>query len=265
MNILLGDIVVSLQGAGFVQESEHSVYPVFVTEAPPDLCVDLHVGREPIGSWVESRVLGAAVVDGRTRLRVERTEGSLDLPLSCDRAELRLRGPWPRALDSLLSTLVQVAALLLERGLVLHASAVTRGGRALVFTGRSGAGKSTAAASGARANWRTVAEDMTYVALPDGSAPEVRPLPFWQRGGTLTSPERLPVDRVCYLRKAAEDRVWTLTDGQGVRRLLETVSVGVRDPVTMTAAAAAAVRLAQSAPVVDLDFTRACTFWPLMH
>jgi hypothetical protein len=51
------------------------------------------------------------------------------------------------ALDSLLRILLTMV-LLPQRGFLLHAATVVRDGRAYVFTGRSGAGKSTVAAAG---------------------------------------------------------------------------------------------------------------------
>lgn len=264
MRVLAGNLVLELEGADFLQDSRDCLYSRFLTDAVPDVRVRVQVGRERSSAWTESRLVSTEIDHKRRALHVERTEGTLDLALSCDQAEIRLRGPWPRAMDAMLSTVVQVGALLLERGVTLHASAVAREGRALLFTGRSGAGKSTAALSGARVDWRTVAEDITYVAFGDGSPPAVRTLPFWQRGGTRTSPERLCVDRICYLRKTRSDAVAPLTVGQGMRRLMETVSIGVRYAVTMEAASAAALRLAESVPIVDLRFAKSCTFWPLL-
>ncbi len=67
-------------------------------------------------------------------------------------------------------------ALLLQRGgLVLHAAAVALDGRAYIFCGRSGIGKSTLAAALCRAGCRFVNDDVCSVALAASGRPVLWP------------------------------------------------------------------------------------------
>ena len=63
-----------------------------------------------------------------------------------------------------------------RRHLLLHASSVARGGRALLMTGESGSGKSTLSVLLARRGWRFMGDEFAMVGLDDGAAyPYPRP------------------------------------------------------------------------------------------
>jgi hypothetical protein len=62
-----------------------------------------------------------------------------------------------------------------RRHIVLHASAVQVGGKAILFCGGSGAGKSTMAAVLARGGYRVITDDVCAITLPDNGPPIVHP------------------------------------------------------------------------------------------
>lgn len=55
-------------------------------------------------------------------------------------------------------------------GVVLHASALVRNGKSLIFLGPSGSGKSTLMGLGLRQGWKTVGDDVVLCLLRDGGA-----------------------------------------------------------------------------------------------
>ncbi len=57
-----------------------------------------------------------------------------------------------------------------RRHMLLHASAVARGGRALILSGESGSGKSTLAALLGEGDWRLMGDEFTLIDPADGAA-----------------------------------------------------------------------------------------------
>lgn len=57
-----------------------------------------------------------------------------------------------------------------RRQLILHASAVERGGRALIMTGASGSGKSTLSAMLGQKNWRFMGDEFALIDMVSGDA-----------------------------------------------------------------------------------------------
>ena len=104
---------------------------------------------------------------------VLRFHGTLDLEsdpaLTSARAHLS-PGTDPGVLSVLLPGTVMAVRLMLDRHLVLHASAVEHDGRAVAFAGPSGGGKSTLAALGVLAGLGMVSDDVLRVDL-DGDVP----------------------------------------------------------------------------------------------
>lgn len=119
------------------------------------------------------------VVDTRVAIESERPR-----PFAAPRIVARIDGenPFPSAP---LHQAVQVLETALNYGiaflgldtLILHASVVERGGRALVLPGTSGSGKSTLAAALELRGWRLLSDEMAVIRTADGAVlPIVRPI-----------------------------------------------------------------------------------------
>ena len=151
---------------------------------PSDLPVDISVSWDarvetaPQGRWTtlwrfstEEPWVTSARANGTRYLRFGRFA---DITVSHDRMSIARRG---HASDATLRHLVLDQALplaLAARGaLVVHASAVASGTRAIVLAGRAGAGKSTLAALLAREGLRVIADDGVVL---EGRWPGVRVL-----------------------------------------------------------------------------------------
>jgi len=123
------------------------------------------------------------------------------------------------ALDSLLRILLTMV-LLPQRGFLLHAATVVRDGRAYVFTGRSGAGKSTVASLSPVGTVLT--DEISLLRFTDGCW-QAYGTPFWGEFRAAGQNEHYPIAGVYTLVQSTEDRVETLAMKEMIRALLPCV------------------------------------------
>jgi len=93
-----------------------------------------------------------------------------------------------------------------RRALVLHACAVEIDGRALVFTGHSGAGKSTIAEIAESAGGRVMSDDRTILAVDEGGEVRAYGTP-WHGSFRRGQPTSAPVAGIFLLMQAGDNRV----------------------------------------------------------
>lgn len=123
------------------------------------------------------------------------------------------------ALDSLLRVLLSWK-LTGRHGFLLHAATVVRGGKAYVFTGRSGAGKSTVASlSPAGA---VLTDEISLLRFENGEW-RAYGTPFWGEFRAAGSNSSAPVRGLFRLLQAAENRVTPLRPLEMLRALLPNV------------------------------------------
>jgi hypothetical protein len=192
-----------------------------------DLTLTLRTRQEPRNAfrpWHESETINirraddgallARFPDGATFLVTARRIALVDAP-----REYTIDDLAAYALGPLL-------ALALHQGgaVLIHASAVDAGGRALVFAGESGSGKSTTAAMFHRKGHRVLADDITEIA--DGRAlasiPAVR---LRQPDGTkrivpVAPSQDLPIGAVLFLDDRGTERLERLEPREGWKRLM---------------------------------------------
>ena len=123
------------------------------------------------------------------------------------------------ALDSLIRILLTMV-LLPQRGFLLHAATVVRDGRAYVFTGRSGAGKSTVASLSPAG---TVLTDEISLLRFSGGRWQAYGTPFWGEFRAAGQNEHYPIAGIYTLVQSGEDRVESLTKKEIIRALLPCV------------------------------------------
>lgn len=139
-------------------------------------------------------------------------------------------------------------------GAILHASSVRIDGRALVFAGVSGAGKSTIArllTEGATDRTR-LADELLVVRASAGQW-RVYVAPFHGIQG-LPLGEDWPLAGVYFLSHAGEHRVRTLGRGEATAQLLRHTLAYVADRATATAALDVVAHLAADVPCHSLAF-----------
>jgi len=123
------------------------------------------------------------------------------------------------ALDSLLRVLLSWK-LATRHGFLLHAATVVRAGKAYVFTGRSGAGKSTVASL---APMGTVLTDEISLLRFENREWRAYGTPFWGEFRAAGANTSAPVRGLFRLVQAAENRVTPLRPVEMLRALLPNV------------------------------------------
>jgi hypothetical protein len=182
--------------------------------------------------------------------------------LEASRAEAAFRGVRSEfTLDSLVRMLLSF--LLAEReGFLLHAAAVVRASRVLVFMGRSGAGKSTVArlASGTAA---VLTDEISLLRRERGEW-RAYGTPFWgefHAGGQNAS---FPLTGVYLLQKARENRVEPLERSQALRAVLENVLFFSKEKAHQERLLEWAAALVEQVPMHRLHFRRDASFWEVL-
>ncbi|MEZ4401532.1 MAG: hypothetical protein R3B06_16020 [Kofleriaceae bacterium] len=232
------------------------IYREFSTDAEPQLIITVArvegFDRERAPEYPAfSR---QALPDGR--LHVERfdAEGEVDvgeLPLT---AQFRV-GP---SMNSLEACVRIAASLALPRSgaLILHGSAVVHGGRALVFNGVSGAGKSTISSMLADAypSCTKIADEL--LVLRAGLAGWELEVPPYLGPAGVAHGARAPLAAIHFLVQAGFDRRDPLAPGPALRELLRHVLVYVAEAATAEHVLALAAALTATIPIYRLHFRK---------
>jgi len=215
--------------------------------------------RRGLDPW-PAEALGLAFLATGARLTTPTCRGSIDL--AAGRAEVELAGV--QALEGL-DYFVRVATALLAfeaGGLLLHAAGVLRGGRAHLFVGRSGSGKTTVARL---AGAQPVLNDDLVLLMPTTRGWRAYATPFShpaqvQPSGPLDAPiaalYTLTQDRDVYLK--------ALTGSETLATLVANTPVVNADPARSRRLLARLADLARSTPAWKLHFRPEPSFWCLL-
>ena len=232
-------------------------------EAQADFVVDITWGDLPRTAWRTSEVQSFGMDSGGCVARLEMDELTADFDMRRRSVDVRLAGPWPRALISPLTRASQLFGLATGKALHLHASAVERDGWAYVFLGRSEAGKSTAALLTREAGiGRVLREEMTAVGDLAGDEPlSAYALPSVEKNRLPVEAAAVRIRALYWLEQAGRDCVRRTDLPQQVRHLCSAASIGIRHRTLTIAAMDLAERLARRVPVKVLEFRPTPDFW----
>jgi hypothetical protein len=140
-------------------------------------------------------------------------------------------------------------------GVIVHASAVAARGRAWIFAGVSGAGKSTIASllAGASPELVKFADELIILAPDQHGAFAAHVTPFIGSEG-LPHGHSVPVAAVCFLVQARHHRRVAVAQPEAVRELMRHVLAYVAEPATAGRVLAAVCSLTGQVPCYRLEF-----------
>jgi hypothetical protein len=166
----------------------------------------------------------------------------------------------PYTLDCLLRILL-TWMLLPHRGFLLHAATVIREGRAYLFMGKSGAGKSTVASLAPEGSVLT--DELSLVRREDGIW-RAYGTPFWGefRAGDLNT--SAPIAGIFRLVHAEENRVTPLRPVEFLRAMIGNVLFFSRQPADSQRLLNIVSQTAQELPGFTLEFRKDRTFWEVL-
>ena len=202
-------------------------------------------------------------------VRVYRSEGSWRIERGDFRAVLDPRARRgsirqtanPYSIDTLLR-IVHTLALAPEGGVLLHAASVVRNGRALVFAGASGAGKTTLSRLAPHGT-AVLTDEVSYVRR-EGSGYLAHGTPF---AGELARPgenTQAPLAAIHLLRHARENLIEPVPPPEAARAILSNVLFFAEDPALVKSVFAAAIEIAERVPVFRLGFAPDARVWSLL-
>ncbi len=164
------------------------------------------------------------------------------------------------ALDSLLRVLLSWK-LLEHQGFLLHAATVIRNGKAYIFTGRSGAGKSTVASLSPQG---TVLTDEISLLRCENGVWRAYGTPFWGEFKAAGSNSSAPVAGIFRLLQASENRVIALRPMAILRTLLPNVLFFSAEAEANRQLLEILSRAATEIDGYNLSFRKNSTFWEVL-
>jgi hypothetical protein len=168
----------------------------------------------------------------------------------------------PYAIDSAMR--IVHSLLLADRGgLLLHAASVVRNGRAYLFAGVSGAGKTTISRL-APPDATLLSDEISYVTRT-GEGYTAFGTPF---AGELAKPGEnvsAPVAAVYLLAKGNENTIEPVSKADAVRGVLESVLFFAKDPELVGHVFASACELVREVPVQRLTFAPDSRVWEMVR
>ncbi len=157
----------------------------------------------------------------------------------------------PYSLDSVLR-IVHTLLLARKGGFLVHASSAIRNGRAFLFSGVSGAGKTTMAKL-APPDAALLTDEYTAVGTP-----------FYGELARVGENLRAPVECVYLLAKGPENKIEPIVGADAVRSLLENILFFARDPEFVKLVFDAALDFVNRVPIRRLTFAPDARVWELI-
>ena len=167
----------------------------------------------------------------------------------------------PFSLDSVLR-IVHTLLLARKGGFLIHSSSAIRNGRAFLFSGVSGAGKTTMARL-APPDAALLTDEISYVIPQDGRYLAVG-TPFFGELARVGENLRAPIECVYLLAQGAENKIEPVVGADAVRGLLGNILFFARDPEFVKMVFDAAFDFVSRVPVRRRTFVPDAAVWELI-
>jgi hypothetical protein len=167
----------------------------------------------------------------------------------------------PYSLDSVLR-IVHTLLLAREGGFLLHASSAIRNGRAFLFSGVSGAGKTTMARL-APPDAALLTDEISYVTRRDGRYSAVG-TPFFGELARVGENLQAPIEALYLLAKGPKNKIEPIVGTDAVRGLLGNILFFARDPEFVKLVFDSAFDFVRHIPVRRLTFVPDTSVWELI-
>jgi hypothetical protein len=204
---------------------------------------DVHVALED-GCWVIERGDFHATWDPATR-----------------RGTVR-QSPNPYSIDTALR-IIHTLLLAEEGGFLLHGASGIRNGRAFLFSGLSGAGKTTLARL-APSDATLLTDEISYL-RPEGPGYRAYGTPFVGELAKVGENVSAPVAALYFLAKGPENRIKEVGQGEAARRLLRNILFFAKDPKLVNRLFDTACRFVEAVPTYRLTFCPDEKAWDLIR
>ncbi len=168
----------------------------------------------------------------------------------------------PYGLNSILR-IVHTIYLAKQRGFLLHAASAIRNGRAFIFSGLSGAGKTTISRC-APEDVTLLTDEISYIRR-DGDGFRAHGTPFAGELAKLGHNLAAPISRLFFLEKASRNQILELDRADAMRRLLRNVLFFCQDSELVNKVFETACDLLANIPAYRLAFVPDQSVWELVQ
>jgi hypothetical protein len=230
---------------GYVSDSNEARFDFAIELAPPDTISpdeDVRVAWNS-GGWLLERG------DFRAKWNPSTAQGHI------------WQTPNPFSLDSVLR-IVHTLILAREGGFLLHASSAIRNGRAFLFSGVSGAGKTTMARL-APPDAALLTDEISYIIRNEDRYDAVG-TPFYGELARAGENLQAPIEALYLLAKGPENKIETLEGAEAVRGLMGNILFFARDPEFVKLVFDSALDFAARVPIRRLTFRPDPSVWELI-
>lgn len=168
----------------------------------------------------------------------------------------------PYAIDAVLR-IVHSLILARQGGFLVHAASAIRGGKAFLFSGISGAGKTTISRL-APADATLLTDEISYVRR-EGNGYLACGTPFAGELARVGENQSAPLSALFFLEKGLENRIEPMGATEAVQRLLRNVLFFADDPELVKLVFQAACEFASLVPVRRLIFVPDRRVWDIIR
>jgi hypothetical protein len=259
VSIEIGGMTIGLrtQDASFRRLIENR-YTGFITRSPsPDLQfdIDLYEPQEPVAA---DRSLEVTMEDSEWLIQ----RG--DFRASCNpesrRGHIR-QSRTPYAIDSVLR-IVHTLILARQGGFLVHAASAIRGGKAFLFSGVSGAGKTTISRL-APHDAKLLTDEISYVRRR-GDWYVACGTPFAGELARVGVNQSAPLGTFFLLEKGPENKIEPVAPAEAIQRLLRNILFFADDPQLVELVFQSACEFASVVPIRRLTFVPDQRVWDLV-